>query len=212
MLVWGPKITILNKVMILVNFSRQIWIPHRKISKNDHSLAASASLRVLFSPKKGKKCSIGAPKMRILNYVMILIHFSKKDLDSSPQNKLWWSFTCHFCFTMWLFYPKKAQIAVIESEIKIWVTPLAQIAFEHPGMRQICTFFAINSQSRHRWCFFNWQMGVTTCMGGGYSRDDFPKDNSWFVPPWPTKKCRKTRSDVILVTNLLSESSVGCFT
>ena len=39
------------------------------------------------------------------------------------------------------------------------------------------------------------------------SRDDFPKDSSWFVPLWPTKKCRKTRSDIILVPNLLWESS-----
>ena len=39
------------------------------------------------------------------------------------------------------------------------------------------------------------------------SRDDFPMDSSWFVSLWPTEKCRKTRSDMILVTNLLSESS-----
>ena len=39
------------------------------------------------------------------------------------------------------------------------------------------------------------------------SRDDFPLDSSWFVCLWPTQKCRKTRSDIILVTNLLSESS-----
>ena len=41
------------------------------------------------------------------------------------------------------------------------------------------------------------------------SRDDFPPDSSWFVCLWPRQKCRKTRSDMILVTNPLSESSVG---
>ena len=41
------------------------------------------------------------------------------------------------------------------------------------------------------------------------SRDDFPLDSSWFVCLWPTQKCRKTRSDIILVTNLLSESSAS---
>ena len=39
------------------------------------------------------------------------------------------------------------------------------------------------------------------------SRDDFPLDSSWFVCLWPTQKCRKNRSDIILVTNPLSESS-----
>ena len=38
------------------------------------------------------------------------------------------------------------------------------------------------------------------------SRNDFPLGSSWFVCLWPTKKCRKTRSDIICVTNLLSES------
>ena len=40
------------------------------------------------------------------------------------------------------------------------------------------------------------------------SKDDFPLNSSWFVSLWPTQKCRKTRSDIILVPNLLSESSV----
>ena len=40
------------------------------------------------------------------------------------------------------------------------------------------------------------------------SRDDFPLDSSWFVCLWPTQKCKKSRSDIILVTNPLSESSV----
>ena len=31
------------------------------------------------------------------------------------------------------------------------------------------------------------------------------------VSLWPTQKCRKTRSDIILVTNLLSESSEGAW-
>ena len=43
------------------------------------------------------------------------------------------------------------------------------------------------------------------------SRDDFPLNSSWFVSLWPTQKCRKTQSDIILVTNLLSESSVLWF-
>ena len=39
------------------------------------------------------------------------------------------------------------------------------------------------------------------------SRDDFLLDSSWFAYPWPTQKCKKTQSDIILVSNPLSDSS-----
>ena len=44
------------------------------------------------------------------------------------------------------------------------------------------------------------------------SRDDFPLDSSWFVYPWPTQKCKKNQSDIIPVSNPLSDSSVYMFT
>ena len=40
------------------------------------------------------------------------------------------------------------------------------------------------------------------------SRDNFLLDSSWFAYPWPTQKCKKTESNIILVSNPLSESSV----
>ena len=52
---------IVNKVMILVNFSRQIQIHHPKISKNVHSLATFASLSVFFT-EKGQKMLDRGPK------------------------------------------------------------------------------------------------------------------------------------------------------
>ena len=105
-----PKMTILNRVMILVNFSRQIRIPHPKISKNDHSLATSASLSV-FLPKKGKKCSIGAPKMTIVNKVMILVNFSRQIQIHHPKISKNVHSLATFASLSVFFYRKRAKNA-----------------------------------------------------------------------------------------------------
>ena len=62
---------------------------------------------------------------------------------------------------------------------------------------QIEKFFVKNEAKNHKFLTF-FKMRC---------RDVFPLDSSRFVCLRPTQKCRKTRSDIILVTNLLSESS-----